>query len=214
MSYIPYHYIYRIIFIGDAGVGKTALTQTLINDSINPTYVSTIGIDFVSTLSVFINDQLKETIIKSHIWDTAGQEYFFSVVSSYFRNTIGICVVYDVTNRQSFEHIEKWLQRIKEYAPKNVFIALIANKIDLKRKISKEEGETYAKKNNLLYFETNVRDILNTRLLYKEFIEHIFKNIGDEYHVGVKKYLVDDKQDNFIGLENHPPSMIDCCTLF
>ena len=214
MSYIPYHYIYRIIFIGDAGVGKTALTQTLITNSINPTYVSTIGIDFVSTLSIFINDQLKETIIKSHIWDTAGQEYFFSVVSSYFRDVIGICVVYDVNNRRSFEHIEKWLHDIRELAPKNVFIALIANKIDLNRKVSKEEGEIYAEKNNLLYFETNIQNKLNIRRIYKEFIEHIFKTVGDEYHIGIKKYLLNETDDDdFTLLNNKKPSLLDCCVL-
>ena len=97
--------------------------------------------------------------IKIQIWDTAGQEQFQSITRSYYKGAIGALLVYDITRKETFNHITKWLEVVKSYSGKKICIILIGNKIDLekKRKVSKEDGENFAKKNGILFLETSAK---------------------------------------------------------
>ena len=182
-SSLPYNYIYRIIFVGDPYVGKTALASTLTSNSMPLIYNTTIGIDFFSSLTL-----LNDVIIKSHIWDTAGQEYYLSIVESYFRDIIAAFIIYDVSDRKTFQNVPRWLKRINNANVTKKFIILIGNKTDLERKVSKEEGKNYAKENDLLFFEMSKRDQTNNINIFNDVIEHIYTKMGDEPHPGIKKY--------------------------
>ena len=124
---MSYDYLFKIIFIGDASVGKTALAERITKNEFHETYNSTIGVDF-STVTLDICDHS----IKTHIWDTAGQECFASIISTYYRGIAGAVIVFDITSRSSFRKCSFWLNQIKQngtigHLP---IITLVGNKID------------------------------------------------------------------------------------
>ena len=102
----------KLLMIGDSGVGKTCLLLRYANDSFSPTFITTIGIDFKIK-----NVDIDGTRIKLQIWDTAGQERFRTITTSYFRGAQGILLVYDITNKWSFEGISRWLKEVEQHAP-------------------------------------------------------------------------------------------------
>ena len=129
--------------------------------------------------------------IKTHLWDTAGQEYFSPIVRTYYRNIAGAMLVYDVTNRESFERIPHWLNELKKENSQPGNIILLANKIDCdSRVISTEEGEEFAKAHNMAYEEISVRKRTNTQVFFCDFIQSIYDTIdyeSDALPVGIKK---------------------------
>ena len=116
----------KLLMIGDSGVGKTCLLLRYANDSFSPTFITTIGIDFKIK-----NVDIDGTRIKLQIWDTAGQERFRTITTSYFRGAQGILLVYDVTDRRSFESIRNWISQIQQHADVHVNKILVGNKCDM-----------------------------------------------------------------------------------
>uniref|UniRef100_A0A8C1ZXF6 Ras-related protein Rab-13 n=1 Tax=Cyprinus carpio TaxID=7962 RepID=A0A8C1ZXF6_CYPCA len=133
-----YDFLFKLLLIGDSGVGKTCLIIRFAEDNFNSTYISTIGIDFkVKTVDV------EGKKVKLQVWDTAGQERFKTITTAYYRGAMGIILVYDITDEKSFENIQNWMKSIKENASAGVSRMLLGNKCDIeaKRKVSKEIGE-------------------------------------------------------------------------
>lgn len=121
-----YDYMFKVLLLGDAGVGKTSLMWRFSDDVFNHTYISTIGIDFkLRTIEV------QGQKVRLQVWDTAGQERFHAISVSYYRTAAGIMLVYDITRRRSFENIAKWLRKIDEHAKEDVIKLLIGNKCDM-----------------------------------------------------------------------------------
>ncbi|XP_065841786.1 ras-related protein Rab-8B-like [Oscarella lobularis] len=134
----PSDYVFKILVVGDSGVGKTCLLQRFVDDLAKPSYIATIGIDFkVKTI------RIDGDIVKLEIWDTAGQERFRTLTSAYFRGAMGILLVYDVTNGSSFDGIPRWIRSIQEEAPHRTKVLLLGNKKDMyeNRCVEKEKGE-------------------------------------------------------------------------
>ncbi|XP_048491757.1 GTP-binding protein YPTM2 isoform X2 [Beta vulgaris subsp. vulgaris] len=121
-----YDYLFKLLLIGDSGVGKSCLLLRFADDSYLDSYISTIGVDF----KIRTVDQDGKTI-KLQIWDTAGQERFRTITSSYYRGAHGIIVVYDITDQESFNNVKQWLSEIDRYASNNVNKLLVGNKSDL-----------------------------------------------------------------------------------
>lgn len=144
----------KLLMIGDSGVGKTCLLLRYANDSFSPTFITTIGIDFKIK-----NIELDGKRIKLQIWDTAGQERFRTITTSYFRGAQGILLVYDVTDRGSFNSIRNWVGQIQQHADVAVNKILIGNKCDMEehRVVSKEEGMQLAKEYAIQFFETSAK---------------------------------------------------------
>eukprot|EP01054_Gregarina_sp_Poly1_P011427 Gregarina_sp_Poly_1__11426@NODE_976_length_5498_cov_252_990794_g689_i0_p4_GENE_NODE_976_length_5498_cov_252_990794_g689_i0NODE_976_length_5498_cov_252_990794_g689_i0_p4_ORF_typecomplete_len142_score9_96Ras/PF00071_22/2_4e54Roc/PF08477_13/6e28Arf/PF00025_21/6_9e21SRPRB/PF09439_10/1_4e09Gtr1_RagA/PF04670_12/5e09MMR_HSR1/PF01926_23/3_7e06GTP_EFTU/PF00009_27/4_3e05Septin/PF00735_18/0_00014AIG1/PF04548_16/0_00029RsgA_GTPase/PF03193_16/0_15RsgA_GTPase/PF03193_16/6_9e02RsgA_GTPase/PF03193_16/32AAA_22/P len=124
-----YDYLFKLLLIGDSGVGKSCLLLRFADDNYTESYISTIGVDFkIRTI------ELESKTVKLQIWDTAGQERFRTITSSYYRGAQGIIVVYDVTDRDSFDHVRQWMQEIERYAGNDVCRLLVGNKNDLTAK--------------------------------------------------------------------------------
>ncbi|XP_062523175.1 ras-related protein Rab-8B-like isoform X2 [Corticium candelabrum] len=133
-----YDYLFKLLLIGDSGVGKTKILVRFSDDTFKSTFISTIGIDFK-----ICTGELEGKKIKLQIGDTAGQERFGTITTTYYRGAMGIMLVYDITAVKSFENIKKWLGNVKEYAAEDVVRMILGNKCDMtdERKVKKEKGE-------------------------------------------------------------------------
>jgi len=153
-----YDYLFKLLLIGDSGVGKSCLLMRFAEDSYTESYLSTIGVDFkIRTIDV------DGKTIKLQIWDTAGQERFRTITAAYYRGAHGIVVVYDVTDSESFENVKMWLKEIERYAADYVEKLLIGNKSDLvgKKVVEYSIAQELADSLNIPFLETSAKDSTN-----------------------------------------------------
>ncbi|KAK3586148.1 hypothetical protein CHS0354_033272 [Potamilus streckersoni] len=154
----------KVMLIGDSGSGKTCLLVRFKDGAfLSGTFISTVGIDFRNKVV-----DVDGTKVKLQIWDTAGQERFRSVTHAYYRDAHALLLLYDVTNKNSFDNIRAWLAEINEYAQEDVVIMLLGNKADMtaERVIRKEEGEKLAKDHNVAFMETSAKTGMNVDLAF------------------------------------------------
>ncbi|TKY68917.1 Ras-related protein RABD2a [Spatholobus suberectus] len=151
-------YLFKLLLIGDSGVGKSCLLLRFADDSYIESYISTIGVDF----KIRTVEQDGKTI-KLQIWDTAGQERFRTITSSYYRGAHGIIIVYDVTDEESFNNVKQWLSEIDRYASDNVNKLLVGNKSDLtaNRVVSYDTAKEFADQIGIPFMETSAKDATN-----------------------------------------------------
>jgi len=155
---LPYKFLFKYIIVGDTAVGKSCLLLQFTDKRFQPQHDLTIGVEFGSrTINIDSNQ------VKLQIWDTAGQEKFRSITRSYYRGAAGALLVYDITRRETFEHLSSWLEDCLKYSNANIVITVIGNKCDLEtnRQVTREEGEEFAKKHNLLFLETSAKTAEN-----------------------------------------------------
>jgi small GTP-binding protein len=186
-----YKYMFRICFIGNAYVGKTSLLSRYTDSNFKLNYKPTIGVDFqVITL------KYKDIVAKVHIWDTAGQERFISVASNYYRSCNGFIYVYEITNRDSFNKLDFWINLTHENCDSNVINFLVGNKSDLedKREVTKEEAQNFAQKYNLIFLETSAKNNNNVDKLFEYFTYKLI----DYYEKNKEKYLWNDNDSNSV----------------
>ena len=151
---VEYKHNFKFIVIGSSGVGKTSLLKRLIDDTFSQENSSTIGVEYLSTV-IEIDGQP----IKLQIWDTAGQEKFRSIAKSYFRHAVGVILVYDITERKSFDDLSFWLNDVHQLCDPNAAITLIGNKLDMasQRAVTTAEAQAFATNHQLTYLETSAR---------------------------------------------------------
>ena len=151
-----YQYCVKLLMLGDSGVGKTSLVSRFYFSSWQPETISTIGLDF-KIKSVVLDDQ---TVLKMLVWDTSGQEKYMAVAKNYYQNATGCLLLFDLTNRESYANIQKWVKRLTEDAPEECEVMIIGNKSDMvdQRQVSFEEGKNYAKELGYDYLETSAKD--------------------------------------------------------
>jgi len=148
----------KILLIGDSGVGKSSMLMRFCDDSFDSNFVATIGIDFqIKTINI---DGRK---LKLQIWDTAGQERFRTLTNAYYRGAMGIVLVYDVTDEQSFQNIQGWLSNIERFAPEQVDQVLVGNKCELTstKVVEHSRGQAFASEHSMKFFETSARANVN-----------------------------------------------------
>jgi len=153
-----YDYLFKLLLIGDSGVGKSCLLLRFADDTYTDSYISTIGVDFkIRTVD------LDTKTIKLQIWDTAGQERFRTITSSYYRGAHGIIIVYDITDKESFDNVRQWLFEIDRYASENVCKLLVGNKSDLsnKRAVECDQAKAFADELTIPFLETSAKNATN-----------------------------------------------------
>jgi Ras-related protein Rab-11A len=177
-----YDFLFKLIIVGDSNVGKTNIMSKYIHNQFNQHSKSTIGVEFGTKI---VNIDNKK--IKAQIWDTAGQERYKSITSAYYKGAKGAFIVYDITNKFTFESVDKWVQDLNSYGEKNLSLLLVGNKSDLenKRQINKEEGEEKAKSFGLGFIETSACSGDNIDQAFEIMLKEV-----------LRKYMVDNDINN------------------
>jgi len=193
-DYPQYDLSFKIIFIGDSGVGKSCLTSKAVKNTFEDYYQATVGFEFLT-----YNLKLNDKVIKMQIWDTCGQEIYKSLITNFYRNSSLAIVTYSIDNRESFQHAENWLNDLRSQANPDVRIFLVGNKADLEeeRKVNKEEGEKYKADQNLDYFmETSAKTGYNAKNVLMEAAKVLYRDyLTFEQKSGASKT---NKNDNKI----------------
>jgi len=184
-----YDYLFKLLIIGDSGVGKSCLLLRFADDVFTESYISTIGVDFkIRTL------ELGGKTLKLQIWDTAGQERFRTITSSYYRGAHGIIVVYDITDMESFQNVTQWLHEIDRYASSGVNKLLVGNKSDLtaKRQVSYEQAKEFADSMNMEFIETSAKQSSNVDRAFTTIATQIKQRMASQ-PVGNDRAMADSK---------------------
>jgi Ras-related protein Rab-8A len=168
-------YIVKLLLVGDSGIGKSALLCKYCDDNFSPIFLSTIGIDFRLKMLEYNSKR-----IKVQVWDTAGQERFKSLTSAYYRGSHTAIVCYDITNANSFNHVESWIDDIRHrtsHIPEGLMFTIVGCKCDLtsSRVISYEQGRDLALKYRALFFETSAKDKINVEEIFYHTTDRIMK---------------------------------------
>ena len=164
---------YKIMVLGESRTNKTSLIKRYTKNVFGGAYFTTVGMDFQDKII-----EIDSKKIRLQIWDTAGQERFRNVTKSYFQSSHGFVLVYDITDKYTFDNLDFWMNLIKLNGPENSKIILVGNKCDLsnERKVSIEEGENYAKKYNIKFFEASAKDGTNVNELFFHLANEIYQN--------------------------------------
>eukprot|EP00009_Paramoeba_aestuarina_P006541 CAMPEP_0201507236 /NCGR_PEP_ID=MMETSP0161_2-20130828/957_1 /ASSEMBLY_ACC=CAM_ASM_000251 /TAXON_ID=180227 /ORGANISM="Neoparamoeba aestuarina, Strain SoJaBio B1-5/56/2" /LENGTH=213 /DNA_ID=CAMNT_0047901543 /DNA_START=550 /DNA_END=1191 /DNA_ORIENTATION=- len=167
-----YDYLYKVVLIGDSGVGKSNLLSRFTRNEFSLETKSTIGVEF-ATRSI----QVDSKTIKAQIWDTAGQERYRAITSAYYRGAVGALLCYDIAKSVTYKNVERWLTELRENAAENIVIMLVGNKSDLKhlREVPTEEAREFAEKNGLTFIETSALDSSNVDTAFQNIITEIFR---------------------------------------
>merc|ERR1711976_181547 len=200
MTNHKYDHLFKLLIIGESGVGKTCLLLRFTDDSFTPNHLTTIGIDFKIKI---IN--LEEKLIKLQIWDTAGQERFRTITKTYYIRAQGIILTYDVTDENSFKNIRNWVKQIEQNAQNNVCKVLVGNKSDRDdRKVTYDAGNSLATEYNMQFFETSAKTNYNVNETFTYLTREILNNTDSKPNNGPLK--LDPKKDS-----DSKKKKKDCC---
>jgi len=189
-----FDYLVKIIVVGNPNVGKSSLSSVLTNSKFSLQYEITIGVDFFS-----VYRQINNNVWKMHIWDTAGQETFRSITSTYYKDSAICLLVFDISSKSTFNNLKFWKEEIEKYN-NNPYFVLIGNKKDLNREVSFDTANNWANENNMIYYETSAKHFKQDFLI--SVLQDFDKNRDKNNHTGVK----DNTVENIENIEN-----IDLC---
>ena len=204
-----YDHLYKIIIIGDTSVGKTALLSKYLKGVFPTSPLATVATEFATKII-----QIKEGgYIKAQIWDTAGEEKYKSITYHHYKKSVGGLIVYDITKKATFDNVKNWYNDLITKAEEGCIIALIGNKLDLvqrnerKREVSREEAQSYAEDNHMLFYETSAYNGNNINDIFEELMQTIyterrkipdFKERDKELDNLTNINLNDNKNKNFV----------------
>lgn len=210
-----YDHLFKILLIGNSAVGKSSLILQFVENSWNEIFVPTIGVDFkIKTLNI------DDKRVKLQIWDTAGQERFKNITAAYYRGALGVMLVYDITDIETFKALNSWLIEIEKNANKNVVKLLVGNKIDLEeqRKITYQQGSEFAESYGMSFIETSVKNNANVNEAFEKLGREIMVLTANEKekNIGVsnnkKKKPIDlSKQQEQIDINTNNKTNKQCC---
>lgn len=174
-----YDYLFKVVLIGDSGVGKSNLLSRFTRNEFSLESKSTIGVEF-ATRSIIVDGKT----IKAQIWDTAGQERYRAITSAYYRGAVGALLVYDITRHTTFESVERWLKELQDHTDNNIVVMLVGNKADLHhlRAVSTEDSQALAERESLYFMETSALESTNVENAFTQVLTQI-------YRIVVKKAL-------------------------
>ena len=204
-----YDFLVKLLMLGDSTVGKSSLMTRFANDNFSEAFEATIGVDFrIRILNV------GETRVKLQIWDTAGQERYRTITRAFYRNAQGIMIVYDITNKESFLNVDKWLQQAAEYGSPRARIILVGTKCDLEseRQVSYEDGLRKGEQHGIKFIETSAKASTNVDTACKTLVSEILAE-GDPITNKIDP-LVDNRKIQLLNLkpgENELVKYATCC---
>lgn len=190
-----YDFLYKLVIIGDTCVGKTSILSKFFRNEFDINSNSTIGVEFSKKLI-----KVENSTINLQVWDTAGQERFRAITTAYYRGSKGILLVYDITNINTFDNLNRWLDESYNIVG-HIPIMLIGNKCDLKhkRQVSTEMGKEFAEKYGCMFLETSALDSTNIIKAFMDLVNYIYqesitkpKNILDETIINADKIIIPD----------------------
>eukprot|EP00835_Amoeboradix_gromovi_P002701 NODE_158_length_16653_cov_0.456929.p7 type:complete len:218 gc:universal NODE_158_length_16653_cov_0.456929:16124-15471(-) len=181
-----YDFLFKVVLIGDSGVGKSNLLSRFTRNEFNMESKSTIGVEF-ATRSI----QVDGKTIKAQIWDTAGQERYRAITSAYYRGAVGALLVYDIAKHNTYENVNRWLKELRDHADNNIVIMLVGNKSDLRhlRAVPTEEAKQYATDNNTMFIETSALDSTNVEQAFQKILTGSLLTNLEIYRNASKKQL-------------------------
>jgi Ras-related protein Rab-2A len=206
-----YDYLFKFIVVGDSGSGKSCLVLQFSDRRFEPIHDLTIGVEFASKI-VYVEQKQ----VKLQIWDTAGAETFQSLTRSYYHSSSGVVLVYDVTRRETFKHIQHWLTDIRDRCHDKIAIILVGNKIDIpqRRAVTTSEGQSLAKQHGLLFCETSARTGQGVEDVFRHLAATVCKQLakgevieGD--HSGIKSAAPSKRKP--LKISDLPESETGCC---
>ncbi|XP_074591314.1 ras-related protein Rab11B-like isoform X2 [Curcuma longa] len=170
-----YDYLFKVVLIGDSGVGKSNLLSRFTRNEFSLESKATIGVEF-ATRTIQVN----EKVVKAQIWDTAGQERYRAITSAYYRGAVGALVVYDITRNVTFDNIERWLKELREHTDSSIVIMLVGNKADVRhlRAVNTEDATTFAGKENIFFMETSALESTNVEQAFIEVLNQIYQVVS------------------------------------
>ena len=176
-----YNYLFKVVLVGDSGVGKSCLLSRFAWDQFSLDSKSTIGVEF-ATKSVMIEGQT----VKAQLWDTAGQERYRAITTAYYREAVGAIIVYDITKEDTFKSVEKWVQDVRNNTSREVCIMLVGNKCDLRkeRAVTTEMGKLFARNNEPSFLEASALDSTNVESAFTSILSEIFHSVSQK---GIKE---------------------------
>ena len=194
-------YTIKYIIVGNAYVGKSNIIYRFVENKFSENYKATINLDF-SYKNMKINDK----IFRIQLWDTAGQEESQSISRGYYKSGACALVVYDITDRETFNNVSSWVEECKNNGPSTITLVLVGNKIDLedKRQVTYEEGEDFANRNNMQFYETSALNGTNIDKLFNDTVESINRKIEENYYKD-KDCGIEFNTQNKINLNKEPP---------
>lgn len=172
-----YDFLFKVVLIGDSGVGKSNLLSRFTRNEFNLESKSTIGVEF-ATRSINVDGKT----VKAQIWDTAGQERYRAITSAYYRGAVGALLVYDIAKHATYENVTRWLKELRDHADLNIVIMLAGNKSDLKhlRAVPTDEAKAFATENNLSFIETSALDASNVESAFQNILAEIYRIVSSK----------------------------------
>ena len=206
---------FKIILLGEAGVGKSSIIRKFITNEFKTIYQATIGVEF-KTKDIYIGNSYS---VKLNIWDTCGQEKFRAITRQYYNNSNGVFLIYDLSDKSSFEKLDVWLNDIKDNMSNDIIIFIIGNKLDIKnRDISiSEEGKIFANKNKLPYYEISAKNGTGVYNIFEKISRQIIEQIKEqrmikeEQNKQFNRKLTLDNYNKDRGKVEKSESSIHCC---
>ncbi|CAE6449947.1 GTP-binding protein ypt3 [Rhizoctonia solani] len=170
-----YDYLFKVVLIGDSGVGKSNLLSRFTRNEYNVESKSTIGVEF-ATRSITVDGKT----VKAQIWDTAGQERYRAITSAYYRGAVGALLVYDISKHATYVNVTRWLKELRDHADSNIVIMLVGNKSDLKhlRAVPTEEAKALAVEHGLFFIETSAMDASNVEAAFQNILTEVYRIVS------------------------------------
>lgn len=184
-------HLFKLLIVGESGVGKTCMLLRFADNSFEENFLSTIGVDF-KVREIDVDDKH----VKLQIWDSAGQERFRNITTSYYRNCGGIIIVYDITRHDTFAKVSEWIDDVRKYT-NNVPLLLVGNKADLveKRAVTEQEAKELADRYGLVLLETSAKTALNIEDAFKQISRQLIKEAASKPKSDTKNAVNLEKKD-------------------